>query len=1151
MTAEITVYGPFSKITGDFPLKAVREATSYPVEGAEFSPTYRKGLWDGRKHLFKTASGTFPTGLLDIVTHVLDVAGTPYTVTDHRTTPEPQGRSYDLVGAKMEGKYDYQLDAAQQAIARKQGILRIATNGGKCLHPDTEVRLFNGSVKTAGAVVPGDQLMGPDNRPRTVLSVCTGQGPMYRIVPRRGKSWICNDVHVLTLQHTETNEVIDIPLNEYLAESEHFKHCYKQFSVGVEYPQRNLPVDPYFIGLWLGDGSKSLKTVAVTTADAEIEEYLGLVADSYGLSLYEDDHPDNASSTYHLTVGRTQKPNKLLQDMRSLFNPENVRIPHDYLTASFSQRKQLLAGLIDSDGHLHENRYYEIEQVRKGLADDIYELARSLGFGATIRPKTVNGITYWRVNILGAEFGSLPHIRLRRKQITSLRRKHPNRTAFEVESLGIGDYAGFTLDGDGRFLLADYTVTHNTEISCAITAYLKLRTIFIVTTRELLYQARERFKKRLGVGDKEVGIVGDGVWSPGSWVTIATADTLESRFEKKECQELLKSCDVLFVDECVDEYSIISTERGYKYACNIVVGDRVITHAGIQTVTRTSNHTRTGVQISTYAGIQLRCSNEHPVAVWRDGKIQYVYADSLTVNDYVVEKLNPTVEAYTDNRAYLAGLFAGDGHWHTKNKVRWAYRKDFEFWEDTIKSLVETTYPDACTHVAVNSRGDHSLTVESPTFLKDLSDLGFACRQNKHLHLPLHPCMSSYIAGLFDAEGNIDRKTGKLHLQTTCKELMQGIHRYLRDMEVAATFQECPKKLKKHNTGYRVNIPSSQVDLFNLICTTHLTRKKLTSECRKYKHLNSGTVISPGVFAHKISAILHGIQLNTVEFEIENDHTFVANGLITHNCHHAGSETWYDVCTACPAVYRFGLSGTPMDRTDGANIRLLAAIGPIIVDIPNKFLVDRGISARTHIIFSRITAPVLPKKLPYPSAYKQGVVENPNGLALIVEWTKVFQEVGLSTLILCEQIEHGKIIDNALWTATDGVFIPHLFIHGTEDTEVRAGALKDFGDRKLPVLIASTILDEGVDVPTIDALILAGSRKSRIKTMQRLGRGLRGDKLICVEFANFTHQHLLEHSLHRYEDYKKEECFPLFQSQPDVQLIKRLWNGQDNGATTR
>lgn len=262
------------------------------------------------------------------------------------------------------------------------------------------------------------------------------------------------------------------------------------------------------------------------------------------------------------------------------------------------------------------------------------------------------------------------------------------------------------------------------------------------------------------------------------------------------------------------------------------------------------------------------------------------------------------------------------------------------------------------------------------------------------------------------------------------------------------------------------------------------------------------------------------------------------NVLFLDEAHHLGSETWYDVACLCTASYRFGLSGTPLDRTDGADLRLIATTGPVIVNVENKFLVERGISARAQIIWDKVTEPVLPK-MTYAEAYKQGVVENKQLEAKVVEWTKVFYRAGLSTLVLVEQINHGKSLDTALWNCGD--FIPHQFINGEEDTEVRSTALESFADRTLPVLIASTILDEGVDVPTIDALILAGSRKSRIKTMQRLGRGLRGKKLLVVEFANFCNDYLLKHSMERYDDYKEEQCFPIHQSGPDLQLVRKLW----------
>ncbi len=262
--------------------------------------------------------------------------------------------------------------------------------------------------------------------------------------------------------------------------------------------------------------------------------------------------------------------------------------------------------------------------------------------------------------------------------------------------------------------------------------------------------------------------------------------------------------------------------------------------------------------------------------------------------------------------------------------------------------------------------------------------------------------------------------------------------------------------------------------------------------------------------------------------------------LFFDECHHLGSETWYDVSLLIPATYRFGLSGTPLDRSDGADMKLVAATGDVIVDIPNKFLVDRGVSARAHIIFDSITQPAL-GRMAYPAAYKKGIVENEHFHARVVEWVKVLTTAGLQTLVLTEEIKHGQQLDSLLWTDTGDMFIPHQYINGEESTDTRQEALKAFADGSLPVLIASTILDEGVDVPTIDALVVAGSRKSRIKTMQRLGRGLRGKKLILIEFSHYTQQYLLKHSLERYQDYKQEECFPLYSSGPDVDLVKRLW----------
>jgi len=265
--------------------------------------------------------------------------------------------------------------------------------------------------------------------------------------------------------------------------------------------------------------------------------------------------------------------------------------------------------------------------------------------------------------------------------------------------------------------------------------------------------------------------------------------------------------------------------------------------------------------------------------------------------------------------------------------------------------------------------------------------------------------------------------------------------------------------------------------------------------------------------------------------------------LFADECHGVGADQYYDVAVNCPAYYRFACSGTPYDRTDSAGLRLIGAFGHTkIANVTTRYLVDRGFLPRAQVIFDRVSVPALKKGTAYPTAYKKGVVENEALQAKVVAWTVAAQKAGLSTLILIEEINHGRLLDEALWGAED--FIPHMFVHGTEKD--RASILKDFSDRKLPVLISSSILDVGVSIDSIDCLILAGSKKSKIKTVQRIGRGLRGDKLVVVEFANFTNKHLLKHSMTRLQDYKGEECFDIHQSkEPSPEFIKKLYDLSD------
>ena len=249
--------------------------------------------------------------------------------------------------------------------------------------------------------------------------------------------------------------------------------------------------------------------------------------------------------------------------------------------------------------------------------------------------------------------------------------------------------------------------------------------------------------------------------------------------------------------------------------------------------------------------------------------------------------------------------------------------------------------------------------------------------------------------------------------------------------------------------------------------------------------------------------------------------------LFLDECHTAGSDTAFAAANMLPAYYRFGLSGTPLYRTDGADLRLISQTGEVIYEVTNKELVTRGISVQPHVELLRVDQPSIATSAVWGTAHKEGIVENQQRNHLICEKVRQFCGQGMGVVVMVEKIKHGKILSNLL--SPDSV--PFQFINGQETTEVRQCALKDFSEGVLQCLIATSILDQGVDTPAIDCLIFAGGGKARIRTLQRAGRGLRRgankDKLIIVDFADLTHRYLTKHSLQRLETYKAEDCFVL------------------------
>lgn len=264
--------------------------------------------------------------------------------------------------------------------------------------------------------------------------------------------------------------------------------------------------------------------------------------------------------------------------------------------------------------------------------------------------------------------------------------------------------------------------------------------------------------------------------------------------------------------------------------------------------------------------------------------------------------------------------------------------------------------------------------------------------------------------------------------------------------------------------------------------------------------------------------------------------------LILDETHHASADGWYKIAMFSGAKRRFGLSGTPLKDVELSDLRMTGATGRIVYEVPPSVLMDEGVVARPHICMvmsENASGPALPvghgirmqrgtivkftKPLPYADAYQKGIVENDHHNSAVVRAMAWLVDHGKQTLVLCRKKEH--FLD--LKARIEATGVEFLAVWGDTDMRERNRAKKLLDSRGIKVVLASTIWDEGEDVPGIEAVVFAEGVKVSTNALQRVGRGMRkkrsGDNVAwIVDFVPTNHTRLMEHALLRCQAYEGE-----------------------------
>lgn len=274
-------------------------------------------------------------------------------------------------------------------------------------------------------------------------------------------------------------------------------------------------------------------------------------------------------------------------------------------------------------------------------------------------------------------------------------------------------------------------------------------------------------------------------------------------------------------------------------------------------------------------------------------------------------------------------------------------------------------------------------------------------------------------------------------------------------------------------------------------------------------------------------------------------------GFVVDETHAAAADTYQDLLKSMPgAVVRVGLTGTvPKDKLKA--YKCFQVTGDIVSKVSNAKLIERGVSAKPVVLFYRIDGRMYFDRknadglTVYQAALDDLVVNCEERNRVIAKICEKEVRAGRHVLVLVERIEHGANIARAILkynpefslNGENGFSV--FFTNGQETMQNRIKSLEELKAGNLDVLISTAILDEGVDVSGIDAVVYARSGVSRRKLLQGLGRGIRKKAdnrcLHIYDFLDMGERHLTKHSQSRFKTYSGEGFFIKLISDKDIE----------------
>jgi len=371
-------------------------------------------------------------------------------------------------------------------------VLLGARGAGKDLEENTIIHSVTRGRIPIKDVLLGEYIWGDNGEPTKVVdrkdfnnqmqykitladgrNLIAGEGHLWKVIDNHGKELIVDTANIRDNYKAYERKAAN---GKYDFDSKYFIPINKPIQ-GV---QKDLLVNPYFLGLWLGDGNSH--NTGITTIDSEIKNFVYDFSKQFPNHIVNiNENTSKTCPTYTITSGQTSFDNfkgcnLLLNNLRELNVINNKHIPEDYFHASYEQRLDLLKGLMDSDGYISRNgETIEFSSSITTLSEDVIRLARTLG----IRTEYSTRIPHYKNKDGEKVYGKLNY-RIRLKPLINIFKLSRKRELFleqrgaysnstrnkiaikNVEEVGIKPSVCIGVDNESHlFVAGEYVVTHN------------------------------------------------------------------------------------------------------------------------------------------------------------------------------------------------------------------------------------------------------------------------------------------------------------------------------------------------------------------------------------------------------------------------------------------------------------------------------------------------------------------------------------------------------------------------------------------------------------------------------------------------------------------------------------------------------------------